>query len=449
MKQETKLAKFETLGCRLNHTETEILQRSLEQQGYRLAGDEGEVDLFVVNTCTVTEQGDAKNRQLIRSLHRRHPQASIAVIGCYAQMDGNRISKMPGVRLVLGNQEKMNLSEHLILLEKYEGNRVITPSFQRGSFETPVIPKASREDNRGKQKVIKEFRTRTSLKIQDGCDFMCSFCIIPFARGRSRYRNHENLMKEAKLLCDEGVKEIVLTGVNIGTYQENGKNLLDIIDALHRLEGPERIRISSIEPTTVPEGILERMTDSQHKLVPFLHLPVQSGSDTILQKMKRRYSVKEYAHEVHQAWKKVEDICIGTDVMVGFPGETEAQFLQTQNLLQDLPIHYFHVFPYSSRPGTPAQRLEDQLDPNQIRERAAKLRNLSRKKRRHAHRKLIGTTQQVLFESRKTDGSQSGYTANYTRVTLREDSGKDHCNQMIPVQITHLGEGLVYGSPTI
>ena len=447
MSSKSKKVVFETLGCRLNHSESEILKRDLLQRGYQIAGEEDSADLCVVNTCTVTEQGDAKNRQLIRSLHRRHPKASIAVVGCYAQMDGNRISEIPGVRLVLGNEEKMNLPDHINGLKQEGRNQVLIPGIKRGSFQAPIIPKTGNGKNLDGSAIAWEFRTRASLKIQDGCDFMCSFCIIPFARGRSRYRDFNNLMEEARLLNEEGVKEIVLTGVNIGTYRDQGKNLLDIIDSLHRLEGPERIRISSIEPTTVPQGILERMNDSQHKLVPFLHLPLQSGSDQILQNMKRRYQSREFIQEIQQAVDQVEGICIGTDVMVGFPGETERQFNETRKLLEEHPFHYFHVFPFSPRPGTPANKMEDQVSPETIRDRAAVLRELSREKRKRANGNLIGTTQKVLFEARKPDGSQSGYTANYTRVTLQENPEQDHSNLILPVQITQLGDGMVYGVP--
>ena len=438
---------FQTQGCRLNHSETEVLQRSFERNGYRVVGEDESADICVVNTCTVTEQAGVKNRQMLRHLHKKHPNAEISVVGCYSEMFPEELAEMEGVRIVVGNEEKMRLAEHMAESLHLGTSSIVKPKISRKPFQSPVISLgAGRSEFTAEPKIRGGFHTRASLKIQDGCDFMCSFCIIPFARGRSRYREFFNLLDEAKLFAEEGVREIVLTGVNIGTYFESGRTLLKVIDALNEIKDLVRIRISSIEPTTVPEGVLDRMADDLHKLVPFLHLPVQSGSDPILTAMKRRYTAKAYAVEVMNVWERVPGVCIGTDVMTGFPGESVKQFLDTRDLLSDLPLTYFHVFPFSARMKTPAHLLEGRVPPLEIRRRSSELRELSDLKRGKILKSLLGTVQEVLFEARKPDGSQSGYTSAYTRVTL-EDKGTDALrNQILPVRINSIQGAKVLGS---
>jgi threonylcarbamoyladenosine tRNA methylthiotransferase MtaB len=290
--------------------------------------------------------------------------------------------------------------------------------------------------------------TRGQLKVQDGCDFMCSFCIIPFARGRSRHREFDNLCAEAEQQVASGIQEIVLTGVNLGTYDFHGQNLVDIVDFLDSLKDLQRIRISSIEPTTVDPGLLERMGDQSHKLVPFLHLPVQSGSNRILELMKRRYNALDYAREVEEAVQKIPDLCVGADVMVGFPGEGETEFTETLNLLANLPMGYLHVFPFSERAGTPATRLVAKVSPDEKRTRAARLRELSKRLRHQFMQRFVGTSRSVLLEKTKPDGRQGGYTDNYLRVQLNSTKHESlQRNRLIPVQLESIQGDVLLGTP--
>jgi threonylcarbamoyladenosine tRNA methylthiotransferase MtaB len=481
-----KRVSFHTLGCRLNQSETDVLARSFEQQGHIVVADTQSADICVINTCTVTANSDAKNRQAIRTLHRLNPEAIIAVVGCYAQINPEAIAGIDGVQLVIGSEEKMRLTDYLDQVNPAGPPLIVRPKINKNSFSAPVVPhsftthndpselvqglhpplqeghpsSSIAADTQFKLKVKEEGHsfqsiktspdsnpadsiphflaavpqnTRASLKIQDGCDFMCSFCIIPFARGRSRYREFQNLQEEAAMLVKEGAREIVITGVNVGTYQIGKLTIVDVVDYLNSLTGLSRIRISSIEPTTVPEILLQYMNDSQHKLVPFFHLPVQSGADTILKKMKRRYSAAQYADEIWRAFETVEDLCIGTDVMVGFPEESETEFKNTLNLLDKLPLTYFHVFPFSAREGTPAFQLKQQIHPQIKQKRSEILRELSTKKRLAFHQRFLGQTRNVLWESRKPEANVSGYTDNFIKVVLDETHEADLQNQLLPV----------------
>ena len=446
-----KRVSFHTLGCRLNQSETDVLARSFEKQGYRVVPETESADVCVINTCTVTEHSDAKNRQAIRTLHRLNPKALIAVVGCYAQINPEAIADIEGVRLVVGSEEKMRITNYLEQAHSASVPLIIRPKITKKTFTAPVVPHSSvfLAKNPRKQKKVLERdwlsansvprqNTRASLKIQDGCDFMCSFCIIPFARGRSRYREFSNLQEEATMLVKEGVREIVITGVNVGTYKTGKRTLVEVVDFLNTLPGLSRIRISSIEPTTVPEILFQYMKDEQHKLVPFFHLPLQSGSDSILQKMKRRYSADEYAEEIWKAYETVPDLSLGTDVMVGFPGESESEFESTLNLLEKLPLTYFHVFQFSARKGTPAFQMNEKLPPQIKQKRSEILRILSTKKRHLFHQRFLGQTRKVLWESRKQDGFFSGYTDNYIRVVLDENDETDYRNQLFPVELNSL-----------
>jgi threonylcarbamoyladenosine tRNA methylthiotransferase MtaB len=487
-----KRVSFHTLGCRLNQSETDVLARRFEQQGYRVVPDTEPADICVINTCTVTEHSDSKNRQAIRALHRLNPKAMITVVGCYAQINPQAIASIEGVKLVIGSEEKMRLTDYLQQVDPAGPPLIVRPKINKNTFSAPVVPHSfstpanNQQESRHAQyrltgeghsylsievdtelklkakedvhslktnttseeinpaevtlchvdNVAELQNTRASLKIQDGCDFMCSFCIIPFARGRSRYREFQNLQEEALMLVKEGAREIVITGVNVGTYQIGKLTIVDVVDYLNSLPGLVRIRISSIEPTTVPEILLQYMNDPQHKLVPFFHLPVQSGADTILKKMKRRYSTAQYADEIWHAFETVQDLCIGTDVMVGFPGESELEFENTLNLLDKLPLTYFHVFPFSPREGTPAFQLKEQILPQIKQKRSEILRELSTKKRRAFHQRFIGKTRNVLCESRKPEANVSGYTDNFIRVVLEETHDADLRNQLLAVKLT-------------
>ena len=450
-----KRVSFHTLGCRLNQSETDSLMRNFKQNGYAVVPESEHADICVVNTCTVTEHSDAKNRQLIRRLHRQNPEAIIAVTGCYAQMDSNAVASIEGVRLVVGNQDKMKITEYLKKLDINNYPLIVRPKISRKTFVTNSFSKKQTfennfsEDHRDtkKQELNNETsgqrhlreagikNTRAMIKIQDGCDFMCSFCIIPFARGRSRFREFSNLQNEARLLISEGVREIVITGVNIGTYNTKKEDIIRVVDFLNNLQGLSRIRISSIEPTTVPEVFFQYMSDSQHKLVPFFHLPLQSGSDSVLQKMRRRYNSAQYADEVWKAYEAVPNLCIGTDVIVGFPEESKAEFECTKNLLEILPFAYFHVFPFSARKRTPAYYIEDQVSPSLKQKRGEELRKLSIQKRHEFHSRFLGKIRKVLWESPDSRGNISGYTDNYIRVILNEKGSHDIQNQILPTLI--------------
>ena len=328
---------FHTLGCRLNQSETSVLAQAFKEQGYEIVDNANDVDVCVVNTCTVTSVSDSKCRNNIRRVIKENPRAKVAVIGCYAESGFKALSEIEGVDLIVGNQEKLNLLKYLPD-EKLEESRVIKDRITKTPFEIHSIGQSSS-------------RVRANLKIQDGCNFMCSFCIIPFVRGRARGRVFENLMKEARELVSQGFKEIVLTGVNIGTYEVDNITIIEICDALNELDLP-RVRISSIEPTTVPLKILDRMADPNHNLVPYLHLPLQSGSDAVLEAMHRRYKRSEYIDFIEEAQKRVPHISIGTDVLLGSPEEDVACFDETVSLLRDFPLDYAHAFTYSEREGT-------------------------------------------------------------------------------------------------
>ncbi len=436
----TTRVSLHTLGCRLNHAETEALRHQLASEGYHIVPEDADADLCVVNTCTVTEHSDAKNRQLIRGLHRRNPHARIAVTGCYAQMQPHAIAALEGVGLVVGNEEKSNLPQWLRQLHAGSAaTQLIHDKIKRQSFAVPLLAAPAPTE------AAVGLPTRGQLKVQDGCDFMCSFCIIPFARGRSRYREFENLCAEARQQVQRGVRELVLTGVNVGTYDHDGRTLRHIVEFLNGLPELSRIRISSIEPTTVEPELFAWMADPQHKLVPFFHLPLQSGSNKILQLMKRRYTAEAYAAEVQEACAQVPDLCVGADVMVGFPMEGDVEFQETLALLASLPMTYLHVFPFSERQGTPAVRLPSKVTPDVKQERARQLRELGKRKRSAFQRQLVGQLRDVLFEAPKPDGTVGGYTDNYQRVVLTETPPHALRNQLLPVRLLHTRGDVLVG----
>lgn len=425
---------FHTLGCRLNQAETATIAKSFQARQYEVVPFTQAADVCVINTCTVTEHSDAKNRQAIRAIHRQNPHACIAVIGCYPQMEAEGLQALAGVKLVMGNAEKLRVVDYIEAAKRSSETLVINPKISRNAFTEPVFQ-------------WEGLTTRSYLKVQDGCDFMCSFCVIPFSRGRSRSRKLANLLEEAQGLVEAGSKEIVLTGVNLGTYAEESHTLMDVVDALQELPNLLRIRISSIEPTTVQGGLIERMADASHKLVPFLHLPLQSGSATILAQMKRRYNPALYRKEVFAAYEKIPDLCVGTDVMVGFPGETEEAFGETWELLASLPLAYFHVFPFSERKGTPALRLAGKVLPEEKKRRGAVLRELSVEKRQAFYEKFIGTTRLVLLEAPNATGEIAGYTDNYIKVKLSVPASKHWKNQRVPVLLEAVKDGQMFGTP--
>ena len=409
-----KKVSFYTFGCRLNQSETASLQNSFEAGGYTVVDFEQPSDIVVINTCTVTEGGDADTRRLVNKVNRLHPQARIALVGCQAQVQKEELA-MPNVRWIVGNQRKMDLVSVFNEYPDPQTATVVAPTIEREPFTLPV-PAIDRQ------------HTRANIKIQDGCDFFCSFCEIPYARGRARSRVFDDILVESRALVAAGHKEIILTGINIGTYAHDGKELLHVIDALEQLEGLERIRISSIEPTTIPGELFDRMGG---KLCRYLHIPLQAGHNDVLSEMKRKYTTEEFSAFIRKARTKVQQICIGTDVIVGFPGETDGHFEATAKLLRELTVHYFHVFSYSPR-HMAKSRLMDTMPAHVISARSQVLRELSARKRRIFHEALLGTIQTVLFEEIK-EGVWCGVTDNYVRV--KAASSRNLQNQLVPVRL--------------
>lgn len=422
-------AAFYTLGCRLNQTESAIMAKGLENSGYEIIDNQSKADLCVINTCTVTNQSNSKCRKKIRSIQKKNPHAIIAVVGCFSQIASEQITDIGGVHLVLGNAEKLKLHEYLGDLETATGPVIHVGKLSKTPFTIETI--GQHLDS-----------TRANLKVQDGCDFICSFCVIPSARGRSRPRTPENIREELQHLEDSGVKEIVLTGVNIGTYQYEQAGFIELLNIFEEYPGIRRVRISSIEPTTVGTEIFEWMKNDS-KLLPYLHLPLQSASDRILQKMRRRYSYSEYLDYITQAKKQVPNICIGSDVIVGFPGESDEVFEETFLALQKAPIDYFHVFPYAERKGTTSEKILPKITPNDIQRRASVLRKLSDQKRQNFIDAAQGNSLKVLFEKRYENGTWQGYSENYIRVEV--DNKEDLKNQIKTVLITDSKEGIAIG----
>ena len=394
-------AAFYTLGCRLNQAETALIEDRLQAAGYTVVPYGEPVDLCIVNTCTVTQEADAKSRKMIRACIRANPDAFVAVIGCYAQVAAETLAGIPGVDLVLGNQHKLQLVDY-VKLGKNAQPQIVCDAISAEDF---VIGACEGEG----------LSRRINLKIQDGCDCQCAYCIIPTARGPARSRDYDDLIEEAALLAGRGVRELVLSGVNVGAYRFGARTLVDVVDGLNAISGLARVRIGSIEMTAVPEALLERMADTTHILTPHLHLPLQSGSDHVLAAMQRPYTMAEYCDFTEQACKRVSDLTIGADIMVGFPGETEDDVADTLAVLRDCPIAYAHVFQYSDRKGTVAQRRSDKIAPPIMEVRSCRVRDLATRKRQEFHVRHLGKCLTVLFEEKQGD-SWFGYTGNYLRV---------------------------------
>jgi threonylcarbamoyladenosine tRNA methylthiotransferase MtaB len=411
---------FETLGCRLNQAETAVFVRQFIDKGYRWIPSSDDADLCVINTCTLTGQATAKCRRLIRSIVRRNPDACIAAVGCYAQTSAEELTTITGLDYIVGTSDKMRLTE-------------IIPSPVKLPEPVIVRSKAAREsftiDGAGYYPV----HTRANLKVQEGCAFVCSFCIIPRSRGPARSRDFDDVLREARLLVTEGHRELIITGVNVGTYHDRGRTLADVVAALESLNGLDRIRLSSIEPTTIQKRLVRRMK-SGGKLCPYLHVPLQSGSDGILEKMRRKYSSAEYVAYMNGLAAQIPNIGLGTDVIVGFPGEDEAAFQKTCEVVDAIPFNNIHVFSFSARHGTGAMKLPKQVAGDVIVERSRRLHALARQKRREFYENQIGVTHRVLFEERSSDGRFVGLSDNYVKVAVASDL--DLGNRMGSVQVT-------------
>ena len=403
-----KKVAFYTLGCKLNFAETSTIARSFEEDGYIRVDFDDPADIYVINTCSVTENADKQFKQTVRKALKTNPKAFLAAVGCYAQLKPEELASVDGVDLVLGAKEKFNITQYIDDLTKNNEGVVHSCEIAETDF---YVGSYSIGD-----------RTRAFLKVQDGCDYKCTYCTIPMARGISRSDTIENILSNAKKISDKGIKEIVLTGVNIGDYgkgefgnKKHEHTFLELVQALDKVEGIERLRISSIEPNLIKDETIDFIAQS-NSFVPHFHIPLQSGSNEILKKMKRRYLRELYVSRVAKIREVMPDACIGVDVIVGFPGETDEHFLETYHFLNELDISYLHVFTYSERDNTEAV-LMDGVVPDAVRAKRSKmLRGLSAKKRNAFYESQLGKEKTVLFESDNKQGYIHGFTENYVKV---------------------------------
>jgi threonylcarbamoyladenosine tRNA methylthiotransferase MtaB len=419
---ENKKAAYFTLGCKLNFAETSSIGKQLAEQGIRKILPGETADICIINTCSVTELADKKCRQAIRKISRQHPGAFVVVVGCYAQLKPEAVSRIEGVDLVLGTGQKAELLNHLIHREQ-DSKIVVTPVKELREF----IPSCSQDD-----------RTRHFLKVQDGCDYFCSYCTIPFARGKSRNGKIADLVKMAEEAGNEGGKEIVLTGINIGDFgKSTGETFFELIQALDKVESIERFRISSIEPNLLSDEMIEFMVRSQ-RFAPHFHIPLQSGSDEVLRLMRRRYDTKLFISKINKIKELLPDAFIGVDVIVGIRGEKDEDFETTEQLIESLPVSQLHVFTYSERPGTQALNIDYVVHPKIKQERSRRLLELSNRKLREFYQSQLETTHQVLFEHTQRGNKMHGFTENYLKVEANYDSA--WINKLKPVILNRLNE---------
>ena len=425
---------FKTLGCKLNQAETDAIQNQFLKRGFVSRPFGESVDLTLINTCCVTNEADGKSRNAIRQAVRNSPEGRVVVTGCYAQIKPDEIREIDGVDLVLGSDEKFRIFDHLEKL-------------QNGKLEAPLVFVNARGDLQEISPdgfVATTDRTRAFLKIQDGCNFYCSFCIIPFARGRARSRPLPEAVEETKRLVEEGYREIVMTGVNMGTYEwKNGHtyHFVDLIDALQNVDGLERIRISSVEPNTISLDLFKLAAQSK-VICPHFHIPLQAGSDEILKGMKRRYDTDYFAALMDDYRKILPGGALGTDVIVGFPGESDEIFEKSVQFIQKQPFTYLHVFRFSRRDGTLVTRLADKVPVPIAKERSRVLQEVSKKIQQSYAVQFIGTTQPVLFDDAWDVGVYAGYTPHYLRVHLK--TKEDLRNKVVPVYLHHMPESSGY-----
>jgi threonylcarbamoyladenosine tRNA methylthiotransferase MtaB len=429
MENKKKVA-FYTLGCKLNFSETSTIARDFQKEGFERVDFEEIADIYVVNTCSVTENADKQFKQIVKKAIKLNANAFVVAVGCYAQLKPEELASVDGVDLVLGATEKFKITDYINDLSKNDIGEVHSCEIEEADF---YVGSYSIGD-----------RTRAFLKVQDGCDYKCTYCTIPLARGISRSDALENVLKNAKEISDQGIKEIVLTGVNIGDYgkgefgnKKHEHTFLDLVKALDEVEGIERLRISSIEPNLLKNETIDFVAQSR-TFVPHFHIPLQSGSNEILKKMKRRYLREVYTDRVANIRKVMPQACIGVDVIVGFPGETDEHFLETYHFLNDLEISYLHVFTYSERDNTEAAEMDGVVPANVRSKRSKMLRGLSVKKRRAFYESQIGSNRTVLFESENKEGYIHGFTENYVKVKMPWDPAL--VNTLQEVQLTKIDE---------
>lgn len=424
---------FHTLGCKLNFSETSFIANDLKKNGFNEVEFNEVSDIYVINTCTVTENANKECKYLVRKVLRKNKEARVIVMGCYAQLKPKEIQKIKGVDLILGNNEKFKLKKYLSNYSKNKNAKII----KKETAELMDFKSAFSFGN----------RTRSFLKIQDGCNYKCTFCTIPLARGINRSDEINNIIKKIDQLKKSGVKEIVLTGVNIGDFKtKNNKKLIDLLKEIDLIDNI-RVRISSIEPNLITSEIIDLISKS-NTFVPHFHIPLQSGSDTILKAMKRRYLTKKYKDLIKELNAKIKNVCIGVDVIVGFPGETEEFFNETLSFLKNINISYLHVFSYSERENTEAIKLNESV-PIKIRKYRSKvLRNLSDKKKRLFYNQNIGLIKEVLFENKKDDGYIYGFTDNYIKIKTKYQNNLENKFQKVKIQkikneVSTCAEGLI------
>lgn len=429
MENKKKVA-FYTLGCKLNFSETSTIARDFQKEGFDRVDFEEIADIYVVNTCSVTENADKQFKQIVKKAIKLNPNAFVVAVGCYAQLKPEELASVDGVDLVLGATEKFKITDYINDLSKNDIGEVHSCEIEEADF---YVGSYSIGD-----------RTRAFLKVQDGCDYKCTYCTIPLARGISRSDALENVLKNAREISAQGIKEIVLTGVNIGDYgkgefgnKKHEHTFLDLVKALDEVEGIERLRISSIEPNLLKNETIDFVAKSR-TFVPHFHIPLQSGSNEILKKMKRRYLREVYTDRVVNIRKEMPHACIGVDVIVGFPGETDEHFLETYHFLNDLDISYLHVFTYSERDNTEAAEMDGVVPANVRSKRSKMLRGLSVKKRRAFYESQIGSSRTVLFESENKEGYIHGFTENYVKIKTPWDPAL--VNTLQDVHLTKIDE---------
>ncbi|HLG32811.1 MAG TPA: tRNA (N(6)-L-threonylcarbamoyladenosine(37)-C(2))-methylthiotransferase MtaB [Ignavibacteriaceae bacterium] len=427
-----KKAALHTLGCKLNFSETSTIGKQFLSRGFSVVDVNEKADVYLFNTCTVTENAERECRQLVRRALRNNPEAYIIVTGCYAQLRSEEIAAIDGVDAVLGSNEKFNLFSIIKNFEKKGLACIQVSSTEDSNYFDPASSTEA------------DSRTRAFLKIQDGCDYNCSFCTIPLARGKSRSQPAEQLIQSFTNLVEHGYKEIILTGVNVGDYgKKENISLFKLLQKLIKIEGEFRIRISSIEPNLLTDDLIH-LAASTEKICNHFHIPLQSGSLRILKAMQRRYSIRDYEELIYKLNSRINDVGIGVDVIVGFPGESEEDFIHTHNFLRDLPISYLHVFTYSERPDTKAINLPGSVDVVERKRRNNILRILSEKKRSQFYENMLGKELDVLFESENVKNSMLGFSSNYVRIC--NDYDEEFTNKLTKVEIKGIENGMCYGN---
>lgn len=408
MYSKPKKIAFHTFGCKLNFAETSSISRTFIERGYEKVSNKELADLLVINNCTVTENAEKKCQSLIRQVRKKNPDIQIAMVGCYSQLRPSDVEKIEGVNYILGNEEKFRLVDYIentasncdANVEDINKTKLYSPSYSLGD------------------------RTRSFLKIQDGCDYFCTFCAIPYARGRNRSDTVENLLEEARIIAKQGTKELILTGVNIGLFDGNARSsLFELLQELEKIEGIERIRIGSVEPNLLTDEIIELVAKSS-VIMPHFHIPLQSGSDKILSLMKRKYKIEVFADRIQKVKSLIPDACIAADVIIGFPSESDEDFQNTYDFIDQLPVSYLHVFTYSDRPEAKASQFNHKVASNLKKERSKKLHLLGEKKARIFYKENFDKHRTVLWETTKNKSLLHGFTENYIQVRTAYDSKK-------------------------